>query len=331
MTTPKKVQLGVLGAAKIARLFIPAAARSAKIAVKSVASRDLARAQAFAKEVGVSEAHGSYEAMLADPSIEAVYIPLPNNLHTEWAIKAADAGKHVLCEKPLCATEAEARSIFDAARRNNVYVVEGYPYRAQSQTAKVRELLASGAIGKLQLVYASFGFPLADMTNIRFDPTLAGGALMDAGSYPISFVRMVAGARPIRVKALARMASSGVDSTIVGLLEFESGLLAQISGSFSTSRHRRALIIGDTGQIETWYLNDTSAALHLPPVVMLRKGSGWDASVETLTLDEASGFFVEAESFADLVRGGWSQWPGATPEESIDIAWTIEALGKEIA
>ena len=190
------------------------------------------------------------------------------------------------------------------------------------------ELLAANAIGRVQLIYASFGFPLTDMANIRMDPALAGGALMDAGSYPISFVRMVAGARPTRVKALARWAETAVDSTIVGLLEFESGLLAQISGSFSTSRHRRALIIGDTGQIETSYLNDTGAALNLPPVITLRKGTGWDATQETITLDEASGFFVEAEAFHDLVRYGWDRWPGATPEESIDIAWTIEAMAK---
>jgi predicted dehydrogenase len=323
---PAKLRIGILGAAKIARQFVAATRASTKVEMATVAARDVERARSFAAETGVPAVHTTYEALLADPSIDAIYNPLPNNLHAEWTIKAADAGKHVLCEKPLAATGAEARAIFDAAKRNGVYVVEGYPYRAQPQTARLRELLATNTVGPLQLVHASFGFPLSDAANIRMSPALAGGALMDAGSYPVSFVRMVAGERPRRAHAIARWADTRVDRALVGSLEFASGLLAQVSCSFATARHRRAFIVGDAGTIETNYYNDTSAAL--PPMLLVRRGVGNDVPVESVAAPTASGFLSEADAFCDLVRHGWSRWTGATPEESIDIALTLDALAE---
>jgi len=324
----RPLTIGILGAANIARLFIAGVRSSPKVSVQAVASRDLDRAEAFARETGVPRVHATYEALLADPAIEAVYNPLPNNLHAEWTIRAADAGKHVLCEKPLATSAAEAKAMFDAARRNNVYVVEGYPYRAQPQTIKLRELLRADAIGRLQLVHASFGFLMADATNIRMNPALAGGALMDAGSYPISLVRMIAGERPVRVHAMARMTETRVDRTVVGSLEFASGLLAQISCSFATARHRQALIVGDAGSIETTYYNDTSAAF--PPIVHVRRGVGWDAARESVETATIGGFLAEAEAFHDLIRDGWDRWPGATPDESIDIMLTLDAFAASI-
>lgn len=329
MSAPSRpLSIGILGAANIARLFIAGVQPSRKVSVQAVASRDIERGRAFAHETGVPRVHATYEALLADPAIEAVYNPLPNNLHAEWTIRAADAGKHVLCEKPLATSAAEAKAMFDAARRNNVYVVEGYPYRAQPQTIKLRELLRTKAIGRLQLVQASFGFLLADASNIRMNPALAGGALMDAGSYPISLVRVIAGERPVRVHAMARMAESGVDRTVVGSLEFASGLLAQISCSFATARHRRAFIVGDAGSIETTYYNDTSAAM--PPVVNIRRGVGWEAPNESIECAAIGGFLAEAEAFHDLVREGWDRWPGAMPEESLDIMLTIDAFAASV-
>ena len=204
------LRIGVLGAAKIARLFVDGVRPSRKVVVAAVASRDVDRATAFARDAGVAMVHPTYEALLHDPEIDAIYVPLPNNLHAAWSIRAADAGKHVLCEKPLAATAAEARAVFEAARANGVYVVEAYPYRAQPQTLKMRELLTADAIGKLQLIQASFGFPLTDVANIRMNPTLAGGALMDAGSYPVSLVRTIAGTKPTRVFAISRWLGSRI-------------------------------------------------------------------------------------------------------------------------
>ncbi|MEP6739605.1 MAG: Gfo/Idh/MocA family oxidoreductase [Caldimonas sp.] len=318
------LRIGVLGAARIARVFVEAVRPSAKVTVTAVASRDGERAAAFAGELGIARVHASYDALFADPDIDAVYVPLPNNLHAHWSIRAVSAGKHVLCEKPLATNSVEARAMFDAARKNGVYVVEAYPYRAQPQTLKVRELLAAGAIGRIQLIQASFGFPLTDAANIRMDPSLAGGALMDAGSYPVSFVRTMTGAAPSRVSALARWGHTGVDVATMATLEHPDGLLAQISCSFTTARHRHAFIAGDAGSISTTYFNDTGPAF--PPLVDVRRGSGWDAAREVIETEARAGFLAEAESFHDLVRFGWEGWTGATPDESIDIAKTLDAL-----
>lgn len=320
----KPLRIGVLGAANIARAFIAALRGSSKVDVCAVASREAEKAAAFAKENGIAQSFASYEALLDDPSIEAVYNPLPNNLHAEWTIKAANAGKHVLCEKPFAANSVETKAMFDAAAANNVYVVEAYPYRAQPQTIKLAELLREGAIGKVQLIQASFGFPLPDNGNIRWDPALAGGALMDAGSYPVSLVRMIAGERPTRVHAMARFADSGVDRTLIGSIDFPGGVLAQIACSFGTARHRHALIIGDAGSIETTFYNDTSDKL--PPQIVIKRGIALDAPREIIELASASGFRVQGEAFHDLVRNGWASWPGATPAETVDIMLTIDAL-----
>jgi predicted dehydrogenase len=323
-STSRPLAIGILGAAKIARLFCDGVRGSSKVTVVAVASRDVARARAFAGDMGIPKVHDSYESLLADPAIDAVYNPLPNNLHAHWSIRAADAGKHVLCEKPLATSAADARAMFAAAERNGVRLVEAYPYRAQPQTMKMMEVLAAKTIGRLQVVHAAFGFPLTDATNIRMDPALAGGALMDAGCYPVSLVRGVAGERPTRVQAMAKWAESGVDLSLVASLEFPSGLLAQISSSFATIRHRHAFIAGDNGSIATTYFNDTSAMF--PPLLEVRRGNGWDAQRETIESPAGNGFLAEAESFHDLVAHGWDRWSGATPEESIDIALTLEAL-----
>ena len=323
MTTA--LRIGVLGAANIARLFIAAVRPSKKVVVQAVAARDNARARAFADELQVPHVHASYDALLADPDIDAVYVPLPNNLHAEWSIRAANAGKHVLCEKPLAATAQEARSIFEAARRNKVYVVEGYPYRAQPQTIKLRELLAAGTIGRLQFVHAAFGFPLTDAANIRMDPALAGGALMDAGSYPVSLVRTVAAERP-RARAchgaLGRQRRRSRAGRFARVRKRPPGAdLVQLHDG--TPSHAR-FIVGDAGSIETAYYNDTST--QLPPHLHVKRGTGWDAKQETIETAATGGFFAEAEAFHDLVAHGWSRWVGVTPEESIDIALTLEAL-----
>jgi predicted dehydrogenase len=325
-TPASPLRIGVLGAANIARLFIAGVRPSRKVSVVAVAARDAGRAQRFADETGVARVVPTYDALLADPAIDAIYNPLPNSLHAEWSIRALDAGKHVLCEKPLATSGGEARAMFDAAKRNGRALAEAYPYRAQPQTLKLRELLRDNAIGRVQLIQAAFGFPLADAANIRMNPALAGGALMDAGCYPVSFVRMVAGARPAHVQALAHWSESGVDRTLVASIGFDSGLIAQISCTFATARHRHAFIAGDEGTIATTYYNDTSATF--PPLVEVKRGKGWDAQREIVETSATNGFLAEAEAFADLVTRGPSQWSGATPEESIDIAMTLEALAE---
>jgi len=321
---PGPLRVGILGAANIARSFVAGVKPSARVTVNAVASRDADKARAFAREFAVARHFGSYEALLGDREIDAVYIPLPNSLHAEWSIRAAGAGKHVLCEKPLSATAGEARAMFDAARRHGVHLVEGYPYRAQPQTLKLRELLDAGVIGDVRLIQASFGFTLGDGENIRLSPQLAGGALMDVGTYPVSLVRMIARGRPSRAHAVAQWTSGGVDRVLAATLQFESGLFAQITCSFSTCVHRQALIAGSNGVIQTTYLNHTSAPAQA--VLQLRVGTDKDAVDSTVQTSAANGFLAEAESFERLVRSGPAQWSGTTPEESIDIMLTLDAI-----
>jgi len=319
------LRIGVIGAANIARAFCAGVAGSSRVKVTTIASRDADKAVRFAREVGVERALGSYEALLADRDIDAIYNPLPNSLHAQWTIKAAAAGKHVLCEKPLAANAAEARAMFAAGARHGVHVVEAYPYRSQPQTLKLKELVDAGAIGKVQLVRASFGITIADPANIRWDAGLAGGALMDAGSYPVSLVRLVTGARPVRVQAIAQWGASGVDRTLIASLVFASGAMAQISCSFGTAYHRHALITGDLGSVETTYLNHPP--MGGPPVLSLWRGARSDnARFELVVTAPGNGFLAEAESFQRLVADGVAQWNGATPEESVDIALTLDAI-----
>jgi xylose dehydrogenase (NAD/NADP) len=322
--TTRPLRIGILGTANIARSFISGVAPSKSVTVVAVASRDAAKAERFAQECGIARAHRSYESLLADPVIDAVYNPLPNTMHAEWSIRATEAGKHVLCEKPLATTAADAREMFASARRHNVHLVEAYPYRAQPQTLKLVELLATGAIGKVQLIRSSIGGFFSDPENIRLKPDLGGGTLLDGGSYAVSLVRLVTGERPVRVSAVARWTDTGVDRTVVATLEFASGLLAQMSCSFATSYHRHALIAGDNGTIETTYLNHPP--IGGPPMLTVRRGVPITVTPEAIEVAGGDGFLAEAESFQKLVAYGPEHWTGATPDESIDIALTLDAI-----
>jgi predicted dehydrogenase len=218
--------------------------------------------------------------------------------------------------------------MFEAARAAGVHLVEGFPYRAQPQTLQLRELLAAGTIGKLRCIQASFGFTLTDRADIRLDPALGGGALLDLGTYCVSLIRMAAGARPRRVTATAHWSdanpANAVDRTIAATLEFADGLLAQVTCSFDSALHRQALLVGSGGTIQTSFLNHTSAAA--PASMTLRVMSDGKPRDSVVHAPEANGFLAEAESFAALVQQGPTHWNGASPQESIDIALTLEAI-----
>jgi xylose dehydrogenase (NAD/NADP) len=320
------LRFGVLGTANIARQFIAGVAPSALVEVVAVASRDAARAEAFAREFGVATSYGSYEALLQNPTIDAVYNPLPNSLHAEWTIRAAEAGKHVLCEKPLSATAAQATAMFAAAGRHGVHVREAYPYLAQPQTLKLRELLRAGAIGQVQHVQASLGFRMNDPANIRLAAALGGGARLDAGSYPVSLARIIAGERPARVHAVAQWASPGVEKALAATLEFPGGVVAQIFCSFATGYHRHALVSGDAGAIVTTFMNHAPSGGTL--ILQVKRGGEIGVPFEALELAGGNGFMAEAESFARLVAGRPDLWTGATPDESIDIMLTLDAINQ---
>jgi D-xylose 1-dehydrogenase (NADP+, D-xylono-1,5-lactone-forming) len=317
------LRIGILGTAKIARSFVQGVRPSPHIAITAVASRSAEKARQFTQELAIPRRFDSYDSLLADRDIDAIYNPLPNSLHAEWSMRAIRAGKHVLCEKPIAATALEARAMFAAARQYGVHLVEGFPYRAQPHTVKLRELLDAGVIGEARLIQATFGFTLTDAANIRLNPALAGGALMDVGTYPVSLIRMIAKQRPTRVTAVAHW-SGGVDRTLAATLEFAGGLLAQIASSFDSALHRQALIVGSRGVIRTAFPNHTSP--QTPGELFLREGVDAKAVERTIQTDSINGFLAEAESFERLVRDGDTQWNGASPEESIDIMLTLDAL-----
>ncbi|HEU4734131.1 MAG TPA: Gfo/Idh/MocA family oxidoreductase [Kofleriaceae bacterium] len=316
------LRIGILGAAKIAGSFMAGARASSRVEVVAIASRERARAEAFAREHGIARAC-SYDELIADPGIDAIYNPLPNSLHAEWSIAAARAGKHVLCEKPLAVSEAEAQAMFAAADAAGVVLLEAFPYMFQPQTLEIERLIAAGAIGEVRLMFGTFGFTIADPGNIRLERALGGGALMDAGCYPVSFVRQVFGVRPARVAAAARWVG-GVDQTLAATLEFPGGGIAQISCSFATAVHRRAIIAGSAGVIETDFHNHTDRVAQ--PGYRIKRGTDWLADFETVPVASENGFRVEIDAFADLIVREDRASERARRLASLDNAWTLAAI-----
>lgn len=329
------LRIGILGCANIARFFARDVAASPQVRVVAVASRKADTAAAFAAAQGIGRHHGSYEALLADAGVDAIYLPLPNSLHAEWAIKAAAAGKHVLCEKPLALGLDQAQAMFDAARRHRVLLLESYPFHFQPQTRDMLALLREGAIGSVRSVQASFGFTLlAPQGNIRMQPELGGGALLDAGSYPLSLIRLVMGRAPQRVRADATWTDSGVDLSMMATLFYADGRRAQLACAMDTANHRRATIMGSQGTIETEYLNHTSDQSgghpwgHLPSQLRLRRGIANSVPFEEIRSAVGSGFRFAAEAFAAAVAAqDFAAFEGAAAA-SLDNAATLEALAR---
>jgi len=316
------LRIGILGAAKIAGSFMIGAKQSSRVEVVAVASRDRGRGEEFARAHGIARTC-TYDELIADRGIDAIYNPLPNSMHAAWSIAAARAGKHVLCEKPLALGEAEAQSMFEAADANRVVLVEAFPYMFQPQTLEIERLIASGGIGEVQMMFATFGFTIAEVGNIRLDPQLGGGALLDAGCYPVSFVRQIFGCRPVRVTATARWVD-GVDQTLAATLEYPGGAIAQISCSFATAVHRRAIIAGKTGMLETEFHNHTDR--DAAPSYRIKRSTAWQAVLETVPVPRDNGFRVELDAFADLVARDDRAAVQVRRAASLDNAWTLAAI-----
>jgi D-xylose 1-dehydrogenase (NADP+, D-xylono-1,5-lactone-forming) len=246
----KRLRWGLLSTARINRALLPPLRSSARNELTAVASRDLERAQAYADERNIPRVFGSYEAMLADPDVDVIYNPLPNSMHTEWTIKATEAGKHVLCEKPLANTLEEVDAITAAARKAGVVVMEAFMYRHHPQTLKVKELVESGAIGKLQLIRGSFTFKIADEGDVRLNSSLGGGSIWDVGCYPISYARLIAGTEPVEVFGWQKTgAGSGVDESFFGQMRFPNEVHAQFDCGFRSPQRTHIELVGDKGNI----------------------------------------------------------------------------------
>jgi xylose dehydrogenase (NAD/NADP) len=308
------VRWGVLSTARINRHVLAGARRSSRIDVVAVASRDDERARRYADEHGIARAHGSYDDLLADPAVEAVYIPLPNSLHVPWSLRALEAGKHVLCEKPLTRRPDEVDEVFDAAARADRLLMEAFMYRHHPQTRRLVALVAEGAVGELRLIRAAFSFPLRELADVRMSRELDGGALMDVGCYCVSGARLLAG-EPEEVDGQALLARGGVDVRFVGTLRFPGDVLAHFDCGFDLP-HRSALeVVGSDGSLvvaDPWHARRPGIELHR------------DGGVEMLPVEPADSYQLELENLGDAIRGDAEPLLGRS--DALGQARTLDAL-----
>jgi D-xylose 1-dehydrogenase (NADP+, D-xylono-1,5-lactone-forming) len=308
------VRWGILSTARINRLVIPGADASEKVELVGVAGRDDERAEAYAKEWEIPRAYGSYEALLADDEIEAVYISLPNNLHVEWSIRSLEAGKHVLCEKPLAKRAADVERAFDAAERAGRLLSEAFMYRHNPQARRLVELVESGAIGDLRVVRSCFSFTVGDPQNIRLRPELDGGALMDVGCYCVSGSRLLAG-EPQHVFGRQLIGATGTDAVFTGLLSFPGDVFALFDcGTMLPTRDELEAI----GTEASLFLDDPWHGRR--PMIELRRSGG----VERIELERVDNYRLELENVSDAIRGEGELLLGR--EDAVANARAIEAL-----
>jgi xylose dehydrogenase (NAD/NADP) len=290
------VRWGVLGTARVNQLVLPAIQASPRSRLLALASRDAGRAADHAARWGMARAYPAYAALLVDHEIDAVYIALPNSLHAEWTLRAIRAGKHVLCEKPLALTARDVDTIAAAAAATGVVVAEAVMYRYHPQTLRVQELLASGAIGPVRLMLSWFTVQVADEGEARMLPELGGGCLWNLGVYPISYLRLVAGAEPIECRGMEQRGATGVDEDYVGQLRFPGDIYGQFHASFRMPRRMHLEIVGRDGVM-------TVAQPFKPGVeerILIRRGN----DVETVTVTGAELYRPEIEDFVDAVTLG---------------------------
>jgi predicted dehydrogenase len=300
----KKVAWGVLGVANIAvKKVLPAMQQGEWCQIAAIASRDLKRAEQAAQELGINKAFGSYEELLADPEIEAVYNPLPNHLHVPWSIKAAEAGKHVLCEKPISLTTPEAITLLKARDRTGMKIEEAFMVRTHPQWRKVIELIRTGKIGVVRSVMGYFSYFNRDPKNIRNIREYGGGALMDIGCYLIYTSRLIFGEEPTRVVAnIERDPAMGTDILTSGILHFPSGQ-SVFTCSTQVAPYQRVQIIGTQGRIEV------EIPFNAPPDKPCRifRDEGADLSgrsAEVLEFDVCNQYTIQGDSFSQSIREG---------------------------
>lgn len=323
---------GIIATGGIARAFAKGVAHSKLGRVVAAASRTQSSADAFAREFNLPRAHGTYEALLADPGVGAVYIATPHPQHVEWIVKAAGAGKHVLCEKPLSLTHPEALPAVDACRRANVLLMEAFMYRCHPQTARIIELVRSGALGRVGLVQAAFGYANSfDRTNRFWNKALGGGGILDVGCYPVSFSRLIAGAAsgqpfadPVAISGAVQVhPETGVDTWAAATLQFASGMIAQVSTSIAVTQDNSARVYGTDG----W--------LHIPqPWIPAKEGGaakfhlyrGAAAVPEEIVVETGDWLYaLEADAFAAALAAGHRDVPQMSVADTLGNMAVLDA------
>ena len=316
----KKVRWGVLGTAKIALTkVIPAMQRSPWCEITAIASRDLAKAKAAADELNIPNAYGSYEELIADRSIEVVYNPLPNNLHVSWAVKAAEAGKHVLCEKPVALNADEARTLIEIRDRMGVRIQEAFMVRTHPQWLETRRLIQTGRIGTLRSITGLFSYFNRDPANIRNQLELGGGALMDIGCYPITISRFMFAAEPRRVLGLIeRDAEFGTDRLTSAVLDFKQGQ-ATFTCSTRLAPYQRMIFLGTEGRIEV--LIPFNAPNDRPTQILLNS--------ETIEFPICDQYEIQGSLFSQALRENRAQ--PIPLEDAINNMTVIDAVFRSAA
>jgi xylose dehydrogenase (NAD/NADP) len=308
-------RFGILSTARINRKLLAGADESDEVEVVAVASRDEARADAYAREHGIPTAYGSYEALLADPSVDAVYISLPNGLHCPWSLTALEAGKHVLCEKPMSSDPSAVAAVFDVADANGLHCMEAFMWRHHPQTRRLEELVSSGAIGELRVIRSDFGFTLDPGSgDVRLAVDLEGGALGDLGSYCISGTRLLGG-EPRSVVARQVLAPSGVDLRIGATLALADDVLAELYCGFDLPRGHALEVIGSEGSIlveDPWHCRRVG--------LRLTRGS----EVAQIRIEPANPYRLELEDLSRAIRGEGTPLLGR--DDAIGQARTIAAI-----
>jgi predicted dehydrogenase len=303
-----------MSTARINDQFLAGARLAEDVEIVAVASRERHSAERYAREQGVERAYAGYEAMLADSDVEAVYISLPNSLHLEWAVRALQAGKHVLCEKPLGRRAADVDAAFDVAQREGRLLMEAFMYRHNPQTHRLTELVAAGAVGRLRLVRAAFSFAAAETADIRLRAALDGGALMDVGCYCVNGARVIAG-EPERVTAEQVLGGDGVDIAFAATMRFADDVLGHFDAGLAFDARDELEVVGEEGTIfldDPWHCR--------VPVIELRR----DGTVERLELEPVDSYRLEAENMSAAIRGRASLLLGR--DDAVGQARTIEAL-----
>jgi predicted dehydrogenase len=329
---------GILGTGNIARQFAEGMATARRSVKRAVGSRDPEHARHFAGQYGFAAAYGSYEQVLADPAVAAVYVALPNHLHRPWTLAALAAGKHVLCEKPLAVSAAEAQEMFAAAERAGRLLVEAFMYRCHPQTRAVLDQVRAGSIGKLRLIRTSFCFRIAKPEgNVRFDPAMAGGSLMDVGCYCINFSRLLAGAEPSAMHAVGHLHPGGVDDYAAGTLVFPGGeLLASFTCGMTVHASNTAWVCGDQGYLEIpvpWKPPVQKASFTLarctPPRIDGAAAATPAPPRQSFEVDAPQSLYgMEADAFAAAVLDDAP--PHVSPQDTLGNMRVLDELRRQI-
>jgi xylose dehydrogenase (NAD/NADP) len=288
------MNLGIISTADINRKVIPGARASEKVDLVAVASRDQRRAEAYAREWNIERGYGSYEALLEDPGVDAVYISLPNAMHVEWSINAVALGKHVLCEKPLTRLTEEAEAAFDAADKAKRILMEAFMYRHNPQTKRLQQLIDQGAVGEVRLIRSAFSYSLYDEENIRLRTDVEGGALMDVGCYCVSGSRLAAGTEPESVFGSAWYGPSGTDWVFTGSMRFPGDVLASFDCGTALPERDELEVIGSEGSL---FLDDPWHCIR--PVIELRRADG----SEQIELEREDSYRLQLENLSDAIAG----------------------------